>query len=217
MLGPSGGAGGPLGPKRVSRNASAGRDRLWRTAYEHRASELRIVVNGFVVGTHTVGRTLTRQSVAVTLDEPIGSSKCSAKAACGWPFSMCSRCRRDRSISRSAFSSVSIGVWKSASASRGHFPKSTSSTRTRIGAPRTLAIVAARWKPRAASIVEAMSQMMSRLPNRAARRGPRGPVCSDDRAGVSHWLACVWRCMCCSRRRVPLRGPRNGSAARWSP
>jgi DNA-directed RNA polymerase specialized sigma24 family protein len=75
MLGPSGGAGGPrrLGPKPASRNTSAGRDRLWRTAYEHRASELRIVVNGFVVGTHTVGRTLTRQSVAVTLDEPMGS------------------------------------------------------------------------------------------------------------------------------------------------
>jgi DNA-directed RNA polymerase specialized sigma24 family protein len=76
MLGPGGGgAGGPrrLGPKRVPRNMSAGRERLWRTAYEHRASELRIVVNGFIVGTHTVGRTLTRQSVAVTLDEPMGS------------------------------------------------------------------------------------------------------------------------------------------------
>jgi DNA-directed RNA polymerase specialized sigma24 family protein len=80
MLGPSGGAGGPrLGPKRssgtsgTSGNRSAGRDRLWRTSYEHRASELRIVVNGFIVGTHTVGRALTRQSVAVTLDEPIGS------------------------------------------------------------------------------------------------------------------------------------------------
>ena len=79
MLGPSGGVGGPRpGPKRApatkraAGSLSAGTDRLWRTAYEHRASELRIVVNGFLVGTHTVGRALTRQSVAVTLDEPIG-------------------------------------------------------------------------------------------------------------------------------------------------
>jgi DNA-directed RNA polymerase specialized sigma24 family protein len=76
MLGPSGGAGGPRrAPTRAAGtpSMSASRERLWRTAYEHRASELRIVVNGFTVGTHTVGRALTRQSVAVTLDEPIGS------------------------------------------------------------------------------------------------------------------------------------------------
>ncbi len=58
---------------RPSEEASRRRERRWRTSYEHRASKLRILVNGFLVGSHSVGSALTRQTVAVTLNEPVGS------------------------------------------------------------------------------------------------------------------------------------------------
>ncbi|HVZ20879.1 MAG TPA: hypothetical protein VG871_07450 [Vicinamibacterales bacterium] len=73
MLGPH--RGGPGGGSRTGRGPSLvarRREQRWRTAYEHHPLELQVVVNGFLVGSHTVGGPVTKQTVAVTFDEPVG-------------------------------------------------------------------------------------------------------------------------------------------------
>ncbi len=67
-LGP-GTRGGPKGGGATGSIASA--RRLGRAVFEHRPRELRVAVNGFVLGAHTIGAHDTDLTLSVNLNEPI--------------------------------------------------------------------------------------------------------------------------------------------------
>ncbi len=73
MLGPDGGSRAGRGRQAgLSPGDSRRRERRHRTTYEHRAEELQVAVNGFLLSTVSVGQTITRQTLAINLAEPIG-------------------------------------------------------------------------------------------------------------------------------------------------
>jgi hypothetical protein len=73
-FGPDAGSSGTPGGRASAFKPSAlRRGRHLHSIIEHRAEELRVAVNGFIVGSCTVGQAVTRQTVSVQLTEPIGS------------------------------------------------------------------------------------------------------------------------------------------------
>lgn len=72
MLGPNAGGSGTGSRQALSRGDARRRDRRRRATYEHRAEEVQVAINGFVLSAVTVGQAITRQRLAINLSEPIG-------------------------------------------------------------------------------------------------------------------------------------------------